>query len=120
MSLKESESVSVEKALTMIRGEASKIEHSVIYFEMRRWGARNVVKETVDLVKVLVTMDRMKLPITTHLTANILGRSRTTVATSLHQLGDKGLIMLHREPIGGNEMCWHVNPDFLKMCEGKL
>jgi hypothetical protein len=116
----EDDDFDADEALQVVRDESKRIENSTVYYEMRRWGARNVLPETVELMKMIIATDRMGLNITTSLMSILMDKQRSTIMTSLHQLGDKGFIILQKECLYNNNNYWKINKVFLQTCEGKL
>lgn len=109
--------MNVEEVINEIKRISSNIENSTVFFEMRRWGVKYIVPETVEMMKVILTLDYLGLPITTNIVSNIMDKEYNTTISSLHRLGDKDVISLDNE---GKHLTWKVNNEFKKNLDGKI
>jgi len=99
-----------------VRTRAKKIENSTIFFEMRRWGLKNVLQETVEFTKILIAISSMGIPITSNMVSAIMDTTYGNALSSLHRLGDKNIIFL----ANGKILTWTLNPEFKERLTGKI
>ncbi len=105
--------LSIEDAISEIRSNASTIENFQVRWSLKTCNVKRFTTKTIDLIRYLISIDEFNLPITTHLASAVIKRSIPTLNTSLHTLGDKGVITMLPFLIGG-ATAWTIHPDFKK------
>ena len=109
---------SPEEIIDQIRDAMKEIPNHKIYFTLRSMRLKYVRKETVELVKACVILDEIGLPITISLISSILNIPESAATTRLHNLGDKHVLILHRQ--GSRTFKWSLSNLFKKHYSGEL
>ena len=105
------QAVSLEELLLRIKDEASKIEDTTIFYNLKEHKVCRITSETVETVKYVLAAQMAGLPYaTTDLVSTLRGVSKGTATTTLHILGDKKILLLLRR--GGRRLYYRVSPSF--------
>lgn len=88
-----------------------KIPCERVYFELRKYRVRYIKEETIILVKCCMALRKVGLPITQRTVNWILGRDENSLLYSLHQLGDKKILVFKRDD--KRRFTWLLNPIFV-------
>lgn len=114
MSEDEITSISYGDAIKLIEKHYEEIPHYAIYYSMKQWGSPKVYKSTAKVVRMCVAIDDLGLPITSRMVSDLLDKNTNSLLTTLHNLGDQGILLLTSQTIG-NALVWIVNPKFKEL-----
>ena len=104
----------ISELKTLVNEEVSKIEDYKVYYVLREYKFKKISPQTIELTKVLIALDKMKIPITCDTVYYFSDEpNKSNVYLKLHNLGDKHVLLLKRKERGLLE--WTIHPCFKKL-----
>jgi len=103
----------INKLKKAVNEEVSKIEDYKIYYLLKEYKYRKITPHTIHLTKVIIALDRLKIPITCD-TVCYFGDMdyKENLYLKLHNLGDKHVLLLKRKE---GILEWTIHPCFKKL-----
>lgn len=103
--------VKAEEVVKAIARRAAEIPYHNMYAAMRHMGIKNITQKAVNMGRVAVAIHEKGLPITTTLVGFVVG---TETLSTLHSLGDKGLLTLN-EKLTGRSFSWRLSDSAMEV-----
>ena len=116
--IEEKRPMTIDEALYLLREHMDKIPPWAVYWALRGWKCKPITDTMKDAVRACIAIDDLKLPITAQLVNELTGRnemkkqSQYYTTTLLHNLGDKGIILLSTEQGRYGSFMWIMNQNF--------
>lgn len=106
-----SQTLTIEDVLALIKEEAESLDDATIYYALRQYKYKPILRSTLPFVKLCVAIDGLGLIITSRLLESFYGGD---TLRRLHNLGDKHVLTLKRK-LGQHALEWLVHPAFKKI-----
>lgn len=110
---------SPEEVLQLIRERIASINRTHVYYALRRYKYRPIREPTLDIVVFCLAIDSLGLPITYDLIQSLRPHVTSPKCnySSLHNLGDKNILVLRRER--QRILRWLIHPEFKRILSGE-
>ena len=122
----------VNEVLEYIQEHYDHVDEVQVYYVLRQYHVRKLRESGRELVRWCVAIERAGFTITSPLLSYVTGRSIGNLISTLHNLGDRHILILKRKPLArykqrGHEATrffqhvaleWQVHPAFLKYFNG--
>ena len=105
-----------EELVGKIHTLAESISEDKVYFTLREMRGGKTTPQMVELTKYCIALNHFGLPVTTKLTKYFLGTGVETLTSRLHNLGDRGVLVLVRDR--RKEKRWLLSSLFKNKLEG--
>ena len=130
MILLQKEAYTVEEVIDTLRSLMHQIPYHEVYYKLKQYRVKRFQPQTVEVLRCCIALHQAGFPITIRLVCEILNKKYQKVASILHTLGDKHVLLLKRKPYEagfyyanplyrGSVLEWTLHPAFLKLFEGE-
>lgn len=106
-----SEALTLNDVKQLVLKEILKLDENRIYYELRKISHKLIIRpQTKEYVKACVALTNLGLPIKTEMVCLVLDKNSESVRHSLHNLGDKHILVFKRTKRRNLE--WIIRPSF--------
>ncbi len=116
--IEEQRAMTMEEAVFLLKEHMETIPQYSVYYSLRQWKCKPITDTITKVVRACIAIDDLKLPITAELINILLGRNMESRAKQnyttmiLHNIGDKGIILLSSERASRGRFMWIMNHNF--------